>query len=774
MPDGRYLQLSGGTLTNSLTISANTPQLVLKDSTDDDDHSILFRNASNANLYSITGETDVLNIKTLTSRAMKFHTNNTLAMTIDTDGSIDTVQGLDVGGTLKLESVAQDTSSTSALVYAADGTQTVKYRTLGSNAFNSTTIPTNNSQLTNGANYITQTEGDARYLLETNNLSDLTNASTARTNLGIGNVENTALSTYTGQGGALDNQYITNGAGYLTAVPSEFLTQTEGDARYLQLSGGIITNNLTVSGDFTVSGTTTFINSQHLNIGDAIITLNADITSTTNPTENAGIEVKRGTGATKSFIWNESSDRWVADSALNVSGTLTADTSTASSGNIARLLGSAANIEFAHTGQTMTFSTAGTVTSTGGNDLNLISPSGRVAVDAGHSDGLYVDANVTATGNISGGVVTGSSIVKSGGTSSQFLKADGSVDSSTYLTAVPSEFLTQTEGDARYLQLSGGTIAGDLNLGNDSVDRKLKVYHSDNTYTEVRGFGLFFSRNSSYIRPTVDNTKTMYFGNSSYTWANVNFDATAVAFKNNGNNNLVITSGGDVDISNDLNIDGSFTNTNGNASWRKSGSSYTVTWIDDKTVKFVKTAGVYAATTPYGEHQNFIATFSFKTSNATHLGLVYHGQNSPSEDGYNVIIRNTNTVRVQKRQTNVGQSYLIGGGNGTAISGVDIDDGNWHRVTVQVIGQKIRIDIDGNQIINSSYSDTTFTVGGVGYISYDGTVEFNNLEVQEIPSTTFLDTLNLDGISEGASDTCLLYTSPSPRDGLLSRMPSSA
>ena len=109
-------------------------------------------------------------------------------------------------------------------------------------------------------------------MLETNNLSDLTNASTARTNLGIGNVENTALSTYTGQGGALDNQYITNGAGYLTAVPAEFLTQTEGDARYLQLSGGTITNNLTVSGDFTVSGTTTFINSQHLNIGDAIIT----------------------------------------------------------------------------------------------------------------------------------------------------------------------------------------------------------------------------------------------------------------------------------------------------------------------------------------------------------------------------------------------------------------------------------------------------------------------------------------------------------------------
>ena len=31
-----------------------------------------------------------------------------------------------------------------------------------------------------------------------------------------------------------------------------------------------------------------------------------------------------------------------------------------------------------------------------------------------------------------------------------------------------------------------------------------------------------------------------------------------------------------------------------------------------------------------------------------------------------------------------------------------------------------------------------------------------------------------DTMTEAVSDTCLLYTSPSPRDGLLSRMPSSA
>ena len=40
---------------------------------------------------------------------------------------------------------------------------------------------------------------------------------TTKGDVGLGNVENTALSTYTGDGGSLDNQYITNGANYVTA-----------------------------------------------------------------------------------------------------------------------------------------------------------------------------------------------------------------------------------------------------------------------------------------------------------------------------------------------------------------------------------------------------------------------------------------------------------------------------------------------------------------------------------------------------------------------------
>ncbi|MCP4873139.1 MAG: hypothetical protein GY898_30975, partial [Proteobacteria bacterium] len=50
--------------------------------------------------------------------------------------------------------------------------------------------------------------------------------------------------------------------------------------------------NVTVSGDLTVTGTTTTINATNVNIGDNIIALNADATG--SPTENAGLDVERG------------------------------------------------------------------------------------------------------------------------------------------------------------------------------------------------------------------------------------------------------------------------------------------------------------------------------------------------------------------------------------------------------------------------------------------------------------------------------------------------
>jgi len=67
-------------------------------------------------------------------------------------------------------------------------------------------------------------------------------------------------------------------------------------------------SGVVVAGNFTVSGTTTSVNSNTINLADNIITLNSDATGA--PTQNAGVEVKRGDEANVQLRWNEGSTKW--------------------------------------------------------------------------------------------------------------------------------------------------------------------------------------------------------------------------------------------------------------------------------------------------------------------------------------------------------------------------------------------------------------------------------------------------------------------------------
>ena len=75
-------------------------------------------------------------------------------------------------------------------------------------------------------------------------------------------------------------------------------------------SGSSITINdaLNITGNLTVNGTTTTINTATLNVSDNIVVLNNDVTGT--PTENAGIAVERGTSDNVDIRWNETTDKW--------------------------------------------------------------------------------------------------------------------------------------------------------------------------------------------------------------------------------------------------------------------------------------------------------------------------------------------------------------------------------------------------------------------------------------------------------------------------------
>ena len=129
-------------------------------------------------------------------------------------------------------------------------------------------------------------------------------------------------------------------------------------------------NDVVITGDLTVNGTTTTVNSNTVNIGDSIITLNSDETGT--PSQNGGIEIERGTATNQSLLWNESTDKWstydgstytpiIQDLYKNFAAT-TGGTATANSATDTLTLTGANGIATSRSGDTITFTAATNVT----------------------------------------------------------------------------------------------------------------------------------------------------------------------------------------------------------------------------------------------------------------------------------------------------------------------------------------------------------------------------------------------------------------------------
>lgn len=93
----------------------------------------------------------------------------------------------------------------------------------------------------------------------------------------------------------------------ITSAAANQLLQYNGSA-WINTSNPTVGGNLTITGNLTVSGTTTTVNSETLTINDNIIVLNNNEAGT--PSENAGIEVERGTSTNVLVRWNETDDCW--------------------------------------------------------------------------------------------------------------------------------------------------------------------------------------------------------------------------------------------------------------------------------------------------------------------------------------------------------------------------------------------------------------------------------------------------------------------------------
>lgn len=102
---------------------------------------------------------------------------------------------------------------------------------------------------------------------------------------------------------------------------------TTADSTFVRTSGvqsiagnKTFTNDVIVSGNFTVNGTTTTVNTDNMAIEDNVIVLNANEIGTGVTLGYSGLEVERGTATNARLLFRESDDSWVIED-LAIPGT---------------------------------------------------------------------------------------------------------------------------------------------------------------------------------------------------------------------------------------------------------------------------------------------------------------------------------------------------------------------------------------------------------------------------------------------------------------------
>ena len=157
--------------------------------------------------------------------------------------------------------------------------------------------------------------------------------------------------------------------------------------------------NLVITGDLTVSGNTTYVNTETIQLSDNIITLNANHTGA--PTQDAGLEVERGTSNNVILQWNETNDYWEIASGGVVGRILTtgdegsgngidADTLDGEEGTYYLDYDNFTNVPASASGLTLTLT--GKTTGTGTSNTGVLSISTELA-NTGVTAGVYGSAS---------------------------------------------------------------------------------------------------------------------------------------------------------------------------------------------------------------------------------------------------------------------------------------------------------------------------------------------------------------------------------------------
>ena len=310
----------------------------------------------------------------------------------------------------------------------------------------------------------------------------------------------------------------------------EITTPVTGDAGTVKIGlpdDVTIGNDLTVQGDLTVNGATTTISTTNLNVEDALIGLQAELTGAN--TNDIGIIMERGTtGNNAAFIWDESADKFTlgtttATAASTGSISVTAGTLVADlEGNADTATALAAGQNFSLTGDvssnTVSFDGTGTVqltttiqpnsvalgTDTTGNYVATVSAGGGINVSGSGSETAGVTVSHADTSSQA-------SVNNSGRTYIQDITLDtyGHITSITSAAETVTDTNTQLATAAALIDVSAmaGNSTASFTHGLASQNLIVQMYdtndgqvvYADIDHTSASAISILFSKTGTQM-----------------------------------------------------------------------------------------------------------------------------------------------------------------------------------------------------------------------------------------------------------------------------------
>ena len=403
--------------------------------------------------------------------------------------------------------------------------------------YNSTTgvlgadIPKNTSDLTNDSGFITLTSLSATGSLSYNNLTG-TFSFTERTDTEIrGLLSASGDISYDSSTGVISFTERTDAEvrGLISATGDINYNNTTGEISFNNTSGfitsytetqtlddvttlGATTANaievggLTVNGDMTVTGTTTYINTTTLNIGDNIITLNADVPNDTAPSQNAGIEINRGSAFDVELRYNETNDEWeFTNDGSNYFALATKTSDLTNDSNFAALTDISASGDISYDSGTgaITFNNStGYITLTdlsGTGDITYNSATGEISFN--NNSGFITAAQI-------GEVDTLATVTDRGSSTTNSAEFGGLTVGGTSVALVGANLSTFTN-DSNFITLTNLSGTGDISYNNTTGEISFNntsgyLTSESDTLASVTGRGATTSQ-----AITINNTLTI-------------------------------------------------------------------------------------------------------------------------------------------------------------------------------------------------------------------------------------------------------------------------